>query len=122
MFRDKKPPAWERGYIVGYSLTSTKGEFHFKSKTRKSTTIFPYPSLINKLYLDKIPKWSQLTVGRTVLVEFQPGRFQTGKIVARTNSASAGSHRYGGKVTVKKSNRKMTFDYRDVRLKGKLML
>lgn len=122
LFQDNKPPAWERGYIVGYSLDSAKGELHFRSKTRNSSTIFRYPSLIDKLYLDKIPKWNQLTVGRNVLVEFQPGKFQTGKIVARTTSSSAGSDRYEGKITVKKSKRKMTFDYRKVRLKGKLTL
>jgi len=122
LFRDKKPPAWERGYIVGYSLRSANGELHFKSKNRKSSTAFPYPSLIDKLYLDKTPKWNQLTVWRTVLVEFQPGKYQTGKIVARTNPSNKRFHRYGGKIVVKISNRKMTFDYRKVRLKGKVML
>lgn len=116
MFQDKKPPAWERGNIVGYSLVSAKGELHFKSKSRKSSTIFKYPSLLNKLYLDKIPKWSELTVGKIVLAEFQPGKFQTGKIVARTTSTSTDKN--GGKITVKKRKRTMKFDYRNVRLKG----
>lgn len=121
LFRDKKPPTWERGYIVGYSLHSAKGELHFKSKNRKSSTVFPYPSLTDKLYLDKTPRWNQLIVGKTVLVEFQPGKYQTGKIVAQTNPSSKRFHRYGGKIAVKISNRKMAFDYRKVRLKGKVM-
>lgn len=56
-----------------------------------------------------------------MLVEFQPGKYQTGKIVARTNPSSKRFHRYGGKIVVKISNRKMIFDYRKVRLKGKVM-
>lgn len=118
-FNDKKPSTWERGHIVGYSLNSAKGELHFKSKTRKSPTIFTYPSLVGKLYLDKIPKWSQLTVGKTVLVELKPGKFHKGKIVARTNSTSTSGHRNGGEVTVKKRKITKKFDYRNVRVKGK---
>ena len=118
LFKDKKP-TWEGGHIIGYSLNSAKGELHFKSKTRKSATIFTYPSLFSKLYLDKIPKWSELTIGKAVLVEFKSGKFKTGKIIARTNSTSTGKHKNGGKVTVKRGKRTKSFDYRNVRLKGK---
>ncbi|XP_078342183.1 uncharacterized protein LOC144628010 [Oculina patagonica] len=118
LFKDKKPPTWEQGHIVGYSLNSAKGELHFKSKTRKTPTIFTYPSLFGKLYLDKTPKWGQLTVGKTVLVELKPGKFLTGKIVGRTNSTSTSGHKNGGKVTVKKWKITKKFDYRNVRIKG----
>lgn len=98
---------------MGYSLVSAMGELHFKSESRNDSTIFKYPSLINTIYLDKIPKWSELTVGKTVLVEFQPGKFQTGKIVARFNS-----DKNDGKVIVQISKRMKKFDYRNLRLQG----
>jgi len=82
-FQDKKTRQHGNEAISLYRLDSARGELHFKSKTRKSSTIFPYPPLIDKLYLNKIPKGNQITVGRNVLVEFQPGKSQKGKIVER---------------------------------------
>ena len=117
LFRDKKPPTWERGQIVGYSLVSAMGELHFKSESRNDSTIFKYPSLINTIYLDKIPKWSELTVGKTVLVEFQPGKFQTGKIAARFNSTS--TNKDDAKVGVQVAKRMKKFDYHNVRVQGR---
>ena len=117
LFHDKTPPTWERGQIVGYSLVSAMGEVHFKSDSRRDSATFKFPSLVNTIYLDKIPKWSELTIGKTVLVEVPPGNFHTGKIVARFNFTVADTN--NRRVTVQISTLRKTFEYQNVRVKGR---
>ena len=61
---------------MGYGLVSAMGEVHFSPDSGGDSTIFKLPSLVDAIYLDKIPKWSKLIVGKTVLVELlPPGKF-----------------------------------------------
>ena len=114
LFLDKEPSAWERGNIVDYSLSSKRSGFIFKSSIRNHTSKFQYPSLHERLYIDKIPKWSSLVVGETVLVEVQSNEFQLGKIVSLT----ARSDNRGGKVTVKTQENTKEFDHNAIRIQG----
>ena len=114
LFLDKEPSAWERGNIVDYSLSKRSGLI-FKSSIRNHTSKFQYPSLRERLYIDKIPKWSSLVVGETVLVEVQSNEFQLGKIVSLT----ARSDNRGGKVTVKTQENTREFDHNAIRIQGR---
>lgn len=114
LFLDKEPSAWERGNIVDYSLSSKRSELIFKSSIRNHASKFQYPSLRERLYIDKIPKWSSLIVGETVLVEVQSNDFQIGKIVSLT----ARSDNRGGKVTVKTQENTREFDHNAIRIQG----
>ena len=115
LFLDKEPSAWERGNIVDYSLSSKRSGLIFKSSIRNHTSKFQYPSLRERLYIDKIPKWSSLVVGETVLVEVQSNDFQIGKIVSLT----ARSDNLGGKVTVKTEENTREFDHNAIRIQGR---
>lgn len=115
LFLDKEPSAWERGNIVDYNLSSKRSGLIFKSSIRNHTSKFQYPSLRERLYIDKIPKWSSLIVGETVLVEVQSNDFQIGKIVSLT----ARSDNRGGKVTVKTQEKTRVFDHNAIRIQGR---
>ena len=115
LFLDKEPSAWERGNIVDFSLSSKRSGLIFKSSIRKHTSKFQYPSLRERLYIDKIPKWSSLVVGETVLVEVQSNDFQIGKIVSLT----ARTDNLGGKVTVKTEENTREFDHNATRIQGR---
>lgn len=113
LFLDKEPSAWERGNIVDFSLSSKRSGLIFKSSIRNHTSKFQYPSLRERLYIDKIPKWSSLVVGETVLVEVQSNEFQIGKIVSLTATDNR-----GGKVTVKTQENTREFDHNAIRIQG----
>jgi len=115
LFLDKEPSAWERGNIVDYSLSSKRSGLIFKSSFTNHTSKFQYPSLRERLYIDKIPKWSSLVVGETVLVEVQSNDFQIGKIVSLT----ARSDNRGGRVIVKIQENTREFDHNAVRIQGR---
>ena len=115
LFLDKEPSAWERGNIVDYSLASKRSGLIFKSSIRNQTSKFQYPSLRERLYIDKIPKWSSLVVGETVLVEVQSNDFQIGKIVSLTTR----SDNRGGNVTVKTQENTREFVQNAIRIQGR---
>ena len=116
LFLDREPSAWERGNIVDYSLSKRSGLI-FKSSIRNHTSKFQYPSLRERLYVDKIPKWSSLVVGETVLVEVQSNELQIGKIVSLTATDNR-----GGKVTVQTQENTREFDHNAIRIQGRCIV